>query len=141
MNVGIDTDTGIATIVSKRKPLLILGCALLLVACEASRPPFTLDNERYGGAVDRRADSPGTLISKRAADVYELEYFRALDHKAIAQSRNGTWSWVHDQVSPEAAMDEALAKCRKLNDADEFSEPCQVVNVNGFWIAEFANRR
>ena len=37
-------------------------------------------------------------------------------------------------------MDEALEKCRKLNGDKEFSEPCEVVNVNGFWIAEFSNR-
>ena len=122
------------------KSLSMLGCVLLLVACEASRPPFKLDDERYGGVVDRRAESPGTLIRKRAADVYELEYFRAEDHKAIAQSRNGTWSWARERVSPEAAMDDALAKCRKLNGDDELNQPCQVVNVNGYWIAEFSSR-
>ena len=127
-------------ILNQLKLIAIVLCGLLLAACEASRPPFKLDNERYGGVVDRRADSPGTLISKRAADIYELEYFRATDHKAIVQSRNGSWSWTHGQSTPEAAMDEALEKCRKLNGDKEFSEPCEVVNVNGFWIAEFSNR-
>ena len=123
-----------------KKRLIILACVLALAACEVSRPPFEIDGERYRGALDRGAASPGTLIRKRAIDVYENQYFRASDHRAIAQARNGTWSWTHDQPSPEAAMDDALAKCRDRNGERESDEPCQVVNVNGFWIADVATR-
>ena len=120
--------------------LFLLACAVALAACEVSRPPFKIDYAQYGGVVDRRADSPGTLIAKRAADVYELEYFRARDHKAIAQSRNGIWGWTRDQSSVEAAMDDALAKCRQRNTAGEADAPCKVVNVNGYWVASFSER-
>lgn len=123
------------------KFLLISSCVLLLAACETARPPFKIDNEKYGGMVDRKADSAGVLISKRANDVYELQYFTAQNNKAIAQSRNGTWSWTKNQPNADLAMDDALASCRERNQSHEDSAPCQLVNVNGFWIAEFSNKQ
>lgn len=122
------------------KLLLISICALVLAACEASRPPFTIDNEKYGALVDRKAASPGVLIAKRAIDIYETQYLLAQNHKAIAQARNGTWSWTHDQATLEAAMDAALAQCQQRNQSSEDSTPCQLVNINGFWVADFARK-
>ena len=122
------------------KLLLISICVLILSACEASRPPFKIDNEKYGELVDRKAQSPGVLIGKRANDVYEMQYFVAQNNKAIAQARNGTWSWTHDQDTVEAAMDAALAQCQDLNKSSEDSTPCQLVNINGFWISEFSRK-
>lgn len=122
------------------KRLLISIFVLSLSACEASRPPFKIDNEKYGNLVDRKAGSPGVLIGKRANDIYETQYFVAQNNKAIAQARNGTWSWTHNQVTVEAAMDAALAQCQDRNKSSEDDTPCQLVNINGFWLSEFSKK-
>jgi hypothetical protein len=130
--------------------LLILITALPLTACDtkntsiedlftAKRPSFEIDEDQYGDVINREASSPGYLIRKRAFDVYELEYFLALDHKAIVQSNSGAWGWSEDRATPDSAIDLALNLCRKTNHQPE--KPCKIVNIDGFWAADYYRKR
>jgi hypothetical protein len=123
--------------------------ALILTACEelgseldsytVKRPSFKIDEEKYGDVINREASSPGDLIRKPASDTYDLEYFVALDHKAIAQSDSGAWGWSENRSTPDSAIDRALELCRKTNHQPE--RPCRIVNIDGFWAADFYRKR
>ena len=88
--------------------LLLMLAVVILAACDTKepiykikRPSFKIDEAWYGDDIDRKAESPGHLIRKGAFDTYELEYFIAMEHKAIAQSSSGAWGWSkHHRKSP-----------------------------------------
>ena len=129
---------------SRYRLLYLLPLALALFACDnkeidikyqVKRPTFKIDEEKYGDLINHNAESPGDLIRKRAFDTYELEYFIAMEHKAIAQSSSGAWGWSKDHDSPDEAMDRALELCRKTNHEPE--KPCMIVNIDAFWAADF----
>ncbi len=120
--------------------------ALLLAACDTKEPVYTnkrpsykLDDEKYAGLINREASSPGDLISKGAYHTYELEYFIAMEHKAIAQSNSGAWGWSENRATPDSAIDRALELCRKSN--HQLEKPCKIVNIDGFWTADFYRKR
>jgi hypothetical protein len=119
------------------KALLILIPALLLAGCETANPPFKLDTVKYDGLIVREATSPGDLITRQANRFYEQNYLLAKRHKAMAQSVNGTWGWSHGQPTPEAAIDQALERCREKNEPDQKDKPCKLVIVDLYWTAEF----
>jgi len=133
------------------KIFFILLAASLLVACESNktvsdfytikRPSYKIDTEKYAGLINREASGPGYIIRKRAADVYELQYFRATEHMAFAQSDSGAWGWSENRASPESAMDRALEKCERTNGRWQQEQPCQVINIDGFWITDFFRKR
>lgn len=131
---------------SRMRTLLILITALLLTSCDTKdpvytnkRPSFELDEEKYGDVINREASSPGDLIRKRAIDIYQLEYFIAMEHTAIAQSKSGAWGWSENRATPNSAIDRALELCRNMNHQPE--KPCKIVNVDGFWVADFYRKR
>ena len=125
--------------------LFILITALFLTACEelgsdldfytVKRPSYKIDEDKYGDVINREASSPGALIRKRASEVYDLEYFVAMGHKAIAQSDSGAWGWSEDWGTPDSAIDRALELCRKTNHQPE--RPCKIINIDGFWATDF----
>lgn len=119
---------------------------LLLAACDTKdpiytnkRPSFKLDDEKYADLINHEASSPGDLISKGAYNTYELEYFLAREHKAIAQSNSGAWGWSENLATPDSAIDRALELCRKTNNLPE--KPCRIVNIDDFWAADFNAKR
>ena len=109
---------------------LLSACGLLTL------PQLDIDYPKYAEVIDGNASGPGSLIRKRALDVYELEYFIAPNHKAIAQSRSGAWAWTRDQPSVEAAIDRALELCRNGNGSQERKQPCKLVNIDSYWGSE-----
>jgi len=126
--------------------VFLLMTALLLAACDTKepiytikRPSYKLDDEKYADVINREASSPGDLIRKRAFDTYELEYFIAMEHKAIAQSSSGAWGWSENRATPDSAIGRALELCRKTNHQPE--KPCKIVNIDGFWVADFYRKR
>ncbi|MCP4764902.1 MAG: hypothetical protein GY875_01380 [Gammaproteobacteria bacterium] len=131
---------------ARMRILFLLMTTLLLAACDTKepiytikRPSFQLDDEKYADAINREASSPGDLIRKGASDTYELEYFIAMEHKAIAQSKSGAWGWSENRATPDSAIDRALELCRKTNHQPE--KPCKIVNIDGFWAADFYRER
>jgi hypothetical protein len=120
--------------------LLPALAGLLLAACETPRPSFELDMEKYADVIEREASSPGDLIRKQAIDTNERDYALADRHKAIAQSRSGAWSWSQGRETPEAAIDEALQKCRRQNRRHEAERPCKLIKVDVYWASEFFGR-
>ena len=122
------------------KILFFSASLLLLAACELKQPPFELDNDKYAGAIDHKAASPGTLMRKQTNDIYELKYQLARNHRAIVQSTSGAWGWSRNQSSVDAAIDRALEVCRKNNQSHEDSKPCQLVNLNGYWMANYSKK-
>jgi hypothetical protein len=115
--------------------------AILLSACELKLPPFEIDKVKYAEVIEREAAGPGDLIRKAAISEYETAYFLAINNRAFAQSASGNWAWSKGFVAPGPAMDAALAKCQRRNQAHEVDQPCKVVNVNGYWIARFFNEQ
>ena len=115
--------------------LIILGCSLI-TACADKVPQIDLDSTKYGPVIDQGAETPGTLIRKQAQQTYDLEYTTAKNYRAIAQSTTGAWGWAQKQPTLEAAVDQALAECRKQNHNRESEKPCLLVNVNGWWTAD-----
>ncbi len=119
------------------KYFLAVLAAMLLAACETPRPAFGIDMAKYGDLIERDAASPGDLIRKQAIDTDKGAYAMADRHKAIAQSRSGAWSWSEGHDSPEAAIDEALQKCRQQNKRHEAERPCKLIKVDVYWASEF----
>ncbi len=129
--------------------LFILIVTLKLTACEqlgsefdfytVKRPAFEIDEDKYGDVIKREASSPGDLIRKQAQDVYDQEYFAALEHKAIVQSDSGAWGWSENRATPDSAIERAFELCRKTNHQPE--KPCKIVNIDGFWAADFYRKR
>ena len=117
------------------KLILIALACVLISACTGQTSPFDLDSTKYGDVIDRDAKSPGTLIQKRAAQVYDLDYTVGVNNRAMAQSTSGAWGWTHREKTLEAALDRALELCRSRNSRNEAEAPCKIVNVNGWWAA------
>jgi hypothetical protein len=118
--------------------ILLMATSLLLpAACETKRPPFEIDNTKYGELVNHDATTPGILIQKRAIRVFHQNYFVARNHKAMAQSSSGAWGWSENHRTLDRAMDAALVSCRERNRADEASKPCKLVIIDSYWGAEF----
>lgn len=119
------------------KALLILFFGMLLAACETVKPPFKLDMVKYNGLIVRAATSPGDLITRQANRFYEQNYSLAERHKAMAQSVNGTWGWSHGQLTPDAAIDQALERCQQRNERGQKDKPCKLLIVDVYWASEF----
>jgi len=123
-----------------KKHLFVLLAVLPLAACETPRPSFAIDMAKYGDLIEREAASPGDLIRKQAIDTDKGAYAMADRHKAIAQSRSGAWDWSQGHASPEAAIDEALQRCRRQNQRHEAERPCRLIKVDVYWASEFFAR-
>lgn len=119
---------------------VIAVLCMLPAGCVLKEPQIKLDTAKYGDVIDVDASSPGVLIRRPARDVYDLKYFLARNHKAIAQSRSGAWAWTHRHATLEEALDRALELCRDRNGADEKQQPCKLVNVDSWWASEIPQR-
>jgi pimeloyl-ACP methyl ester carboxylesterase len=110
---------------------LIVALALLALPAAAQSPNTDLAAYRgvfSAGALGLAGD-PGS-----AAIGLERNYRGAVPHSAfaVAQAPNGrfVWNFVGGQASPEAARQEALARCTRAA-ANIGSPPCRIVAVNG----------
>ena len=66
-----------------------------------------------------------------AREAYHRNYKIFLDHRAFAQSPNGSWGIAGYQSSREAASKMALDLCNKGLPAG--APPCVIININGEW--------
>ena len=108
--------------------------SLLLSACAINQPgPFKLDTAKY--PTNTQAKGLEALITTSARQSYKF-YFGANYHKAFAQSKSGAWAYESNRISPASAIRNALDMCRGYNRNFELEQPCEVVNVNGYWSAE-----
>lgn len=73
------------------------------------------------------------LSTNAALKDYKEIYVNRPQNRAFAQSPNGHWNWRSDRVSIEIAKEDALAACNKHVKKNE--PRCEVINVNGEWIA------
>ncbi len=82
-------------------------------------------------SVGGRADSEVNqrLESAEARRAYATEYLASRDHKAFAASPDGSWGWVSEAATSDAAMTEALGTCEKHRPATQ--RPCELIDVNG----------
>jgi uncharacterized membrane protein YhaH (DUF805 family) len=69
------------------------------------------------------------LRSNEAKRAYMAEYLLAGDQKAFAASPDGSWGWVAEARTDDAAMTDALGTCEKHRPATQ--RPCELVSVNG----------
>jgi uncharacterized membrane protein YhaH (DUF805 family) len=69
------------------------------------------------------------LRSSEAKRAYMTEYLLSGDQKAFAASPDGSWGWVAEARTDDAAMTEALGTCEKHRPATQ--RPCELVSVNG----------
>jgi uncharacterized membrane protein YhaH (DUF805 family) len=69
------------------------------------------------------------MRSAEAKRAYMTEYLLAGDQKAFAASPDGSWGWVAEARTDDAAMTEALGTCEKHRPATQ--RPCELVSVNG----------
>jgi CubicO group peptidase (beta-lactamase class C family) len=117
------------------KCLYVISIALILSACATSKPqPLKVDTRKF--PLDTEAADTSAFRWYGAWDHYSNQYSELRIHKAFAQSRSGTWGWYTGQRSPEQAMQAALDDCRQYNTDYEETEPCRIVNVDGYWGAE-----
>lgn len=75
-----------------------------------------------------------SIITNEALASYNDKYSSAANHKAFAQSLSGAWSWRSDRTSVDHAKRSALINCQRSNQENEDSYPCEIININGFWI-------
>jgi hypothetical protein len=91
------------------------------------------EDSRVGGRL-RNIGTPdpdviGRLRSAEARRAFEAEYVGAKDHRAFAASPDGSWGWVSEAATSDAAMTEALGTCEKHRPATQ--RPCDLISVNG----------
>lgn len=112
---------------------LALIAALALLALPAAAQSPNTDLAAYRGVFSAGAlglaGDPGS-----AAIGLERKYRGAVPHSAfaVAQAPNGrlVWNFVGGQASPDAARQEALARCTRAA-TNIGSPPCRIVAVNG----------
>ena len=143
-------------ITHRLKLLFIILSCVLISACAAQTSPFVLDRATYAGVIDSGAESHGTLIRKRAREVYDLNYTVGVNHRAIAQSTTGVWGWTQKQPTLDMALDRALELCRNRNQSNEAEAPSpapagrflyrrlfihrgQCMTLPRIWMANLAN--
>ncbi len=69
------------------------------------------------------------LRSVEAKRAYMTEYLLARDSRAFAASPDGSWGWVAEARSDDAAMNEAIGICDKHRPVTQ--RACELVSVNG----------
>ncbi len=117
------------------KHLFLVTIVLFLAACALQqREPIKVDTRKF--PLDTEAADISAFRWYGAWDHYSNQYSKFRYHKAFAQSRTGMWGWYTGLNSAEQAMQAALDDCRKYNLEDEETEPCRIVNVDGYWGAE-----
>ena len=112
---------------------ILLVLLLFFTGCAVKQPePFKIDTEKYPANVEAMGLD---ILKINAKKSYKL-YFGAKYHKAFAQSESGAWGYESNRMSASSAMEKALNRCRRYNKAQEVNEPCQIVNVDGYWASE-----
>ena len=108
---------------------------LLLSTCAVQQQHFiSFDSKKY--PVDVEAVDVSIFITNDAWKSHKEEYTKAENHKAFAQSKEGSWGWVGERTTAEYATQGALDGCRKHNKKNERSQPCMIVKVGDKWGAE-----
>ncbi|MCG8519520.1 MAG: hypothetical protein MI794_16140 [Pseudomonadales bacterium] len=74
------------------------------------------------------------FFSQHAYYFYRTQYQNMENHKAMAQSRMGAWSWAGDQKTAMKAAEIALLKCMDDNEQYESEYPCDIIVLNDEWI-------
>lgn len=114
------------------KILYPISIVFFLSACAIQQPELVkVDTEKY--PLDTDVANISFLRMEGAADHYNNRYKKLRSHKAFAQSRAGAWGFYGGQPNAELAMQEALNDCRKHNADNEKTEPCKIVNLDGYW--------
>ena len=84
----------------------------------------------------RRASSLpslNSLPSDEARAAFANEFAPAAPHKAFAVSPSGAWAWKSGYGANEAATQRAIAECNLKR--TPYTPPCEVINLDGQWIA------
>ena len=117
------------------KFLFLISILLFLSACAIQQPQLVkVDADKY--PLDTDAANISFLRMEGAADHYNNRYKKMGYHKAFAQSEAGAWGFYGGLPGAEQAMQEALHDCRKHNTDSEKTEPCRIVNLDGYWGTE-----
>lgn len=100
----------------------------------ADREPTTAVASGASGA-SRAAALPdlNSLPSDEARAAFVNEFTRAAPHKAFAISPSGAWAWKSDYGANAAVMQRAIAECNLKR--TPYTPPCEVINLDGQWIA------
>lgn len=113
----------------------LVSIIIFLSACVTQQPKLVkVDKKHY--PLDPDAANISFLRLKGAADHYNNRYKKLRYHKAFAQSRAGAWGFYGGLPNAELAMHEALNDCRNHNADYEKTEPCRIVNLDGYWGAQ-----
>lgn len=95
---------------------------------------FAPDDSALGGRLRNLGGRDDAAVVERlrsaeAKRAYMSEYLLAGDQRAFAASPDGSWGWVAEARTDDAAMTEALGTCEKHRPPTQ--RPCELVSVNG----------
>ena len=74
-----------------------------------------------------------SLPSDEARTAFVNEFTPAAPHKAFAVSPSGAWAWKSGYGANESVMQRAIAECNLKR--TPYTPPCEVINLDGQWIA------
>jgi hypothetical protein len=108
--------------------VMLSGCATTALE---KQPELTAGNiEKYKNP----KSGVESIITNTALSSYNEKYLSASEHKALAQSLSGVWSWKSNRTSVEHAKTSALVACQKNNLKNEELYPCKIINIDGVWV-------
>jgi len=117
------------------KYLCLIAIVLISSACAAQQPELIkLDSKKY--PLDSKAANISFLLTKDAVDFFNSRYSKLKYHKAFAQSQSGAFGFNGNLPDTAQATQAALDDCRKHNAEKEKTQPCQIVNLDGYWGSE-----
>jgi uncharacterized membrane protein YhaH (DUF805 family) len=126
---GDDDDNAYGSPPREGNGLALLGSILAMFAVGAFAPQDATLMGRLPSFGSDEVEVAERLRSVEARRAYIGEYLSARDHKAFAASPDGSWGWVSEARTSDAAISDALGTCEKHRPATQ--RPCEVVSVDG----------
>jgi hypothetical protein len=74
-----------------------------------------------------------SLPSDEARVAFANEFTPAAPHKAFAVSPSGAWAWKSGFGANDAVTQRAIAECNLKR--TPYTPPCEVINLDGQWVA------
>ncbi|KQU78293.1 hypothetical protein ASE08_02990 [Rhizobacter sp. Root16D2] len=126
---------GVAATVMGVLLVLMLGGSLVSYRSYTKRLGHEAAEAQGQEQFDPRAAQAAEVITGPAAQqAFTDEYLPQPNHKAFASSDSGAFGWRSGQGSPREAARQALSACEA--NRKPYTEPCQLINVNGQWLTK-----
>ena len=114
--------------------LLLAGCATNSVT---QTPISEIDIQRFKPLLNKDARNTNIFKTNYVVDKYTKAYVNRKHHKAFALSESGAWAYKSDFIDLSLAIEGALGSCELSNKENQAQQPCQIINIDGHWAADF----